>query len=158
MGLAERIFEGFDYPTIFGFSQVVSVHVQGGLALWHVIWMFVIWFWFKNTWIDLANFIATSTLFGLNVVIWVITAFKMSSPMWRSIYFWTSFIASWTIFIIWPLVLIGYIVDASINPSNYTGIGYIVVKILLFTIYNVVFGFLFFEVMWPVYDWWQVLA
>ena len=158
MGLTDAIFESFDYPTIFGFSQVVAVHVQGSLTIWHTIWMFAIWFWFNTTWIDLVNFAMSASLFGVNLIIWIITAFKMENEMWRSIYFWTSFIANWTIFMVWPLVLIGYIIDASLNPTKWINITYIVVKILLFAFYNIIHGFLFFEVMWPIYSWWQVLA
>ena len=73
---------------------------------------------------------------------------------WRKTYFLSSFIASWGPIVIWPLALIGYLLHSLLNISDYSSISYIVVKLLLFVIYDLIAVFFVFENMWPTYKWW----
>ena len=120
--------------------------------------MFVFWYWFSNSWVDYVNFLTTAGAFGFNALMWFITAFLTKFEGARAFYFWISFICSWVIILVWPAALGYHIYDATVNEANYSSMSYAVVKILLFSFYTIIFWFMFLETLWPMYDWWQILA
>ena len=58
----------------------------------------------------------------------------------------------------WPILFIAYVAHSYLYRTAYTSEKYIVVKFLLFLIYNLIVAFFAFETLFPTYDWWQTLA
>jgi len=71
----------------------------------------------------------------------------------RAFYYLSSVIGAVGPFFAWPAILIAYIVHATLNTKAYSSYSYIVVKHLLFFIYNLVIAFFALECLFPIYSW-----
>ena len=148
------------YNTIWEFKQVFAVIFWAGFSLLTTFCTFSYWYWFNNSILDLIMFASTAAVTAQHFIIFSITIFSLDAESWRSTYYQSSLIAFMNVLFVGPGVLIASIVHASITPSAYStnSTSYIVVKNLLFFIYNLIAFFLGLECVFPIYVWWQTLA
>ena len=81
-------------------------------------------------------------------------SFTLDSEGSRATFYYSLSIAAILPLIVWPVFLILYIIHAYISVATYSSVTYIVIKYLLFLIYNLIVAFFCFETLFPVYGWW----
>ena len=148
----------YAYTPLFEFEPVVAVIVSGILSLLNTFVMFSYWYWFNNSIIDLINFGASAAIYFYQFIMFIVLIFDLDGEGSRGMYYWASLISVIAPFIFWPLTFIGYLIHSFMYQATYSSTSYIVVKILLFLIYNLVVIFFDYETVFPIYMWWQILA
>ena len=162
----------FHYTTVWQWSQILSVIIWSVLGLSHIFWAFVYYYWFTNSIIDQASFGFNAALWSQNILIFIYAIFNLDSVSARRLYWRSTLLTALGPWLVWPITLIANIVHAVLYndqlqsywdfelDGTYVGIwySYIVVKNLLFFIYNLIIVFISFETFFPIYEWYFTLA
>ena len=148
----------FTYTLQSEFDPLLAVILWGLLGPLNAFCAFTYWYWFQNSIIDTISFFANAGLFGQNFLAFLIVLVSLDSEGSRALYYWSSMIASLGPFVLWPATFVGYLVHAILYVPSYSSYSYMVVKILLFFIYDLVISFMALETLFPIYNWWQILA
>ena len=113
-----------------------------------------------------------AVIFSQNLLVFLITIFNTDSVTFRRLYWRSTLLTALGPWIAWPITWIAYIAHAVLYRNSvtsyqefstdgyYIGIkySYIVVKTLLFFIYNLIIVFVSFESFFPIYEWYHTLA
>ena len=146
------------YSPLFEFEPIVAVVISGVLALLNIWIMFTYYFWFYNSLIDLINFILSALIYAPKLGMFFALISDLNNEEYRGTFYWLSFYSIAAPFVVWPITFLSYLTHSFLYTSTYTTASYIVVKALLFLIYNLLVVFFDYETLFPVYDWWQILA
>ena len=128
--------------------------IWGAVESLSIFAAFSYWWWFKNSLIDLINFAATAALMGQNLFYLILLSFSLDDEGARGNFFYSGIVGASVPLFGWPIVLLAYLADSYLYRSTYSSVNYIVVKFLLFFIYNLVIAFFAFETLFPAYAWW----
>ena len=162
----------FEYTTVWQWDSLISVVIWSLLGFSHVGWAFVYYNYYSNSIIDLISFGFNAVLFSQNLIVFLLTIRNLDSADVRGRYWYSTLFTALGPWIIWPITLIANIAHATLyrnsvtsyqefeDDGTYIGVNYswIVVKNLLFFIYNLIIVFISFETFFPIYEWWQTLA
>ena len=162
----------FHYTTVWQWSQILSVIIWSVLGLSHIWWAFVYYYWFTNSIIDQVSFGFNAALFSQNILVFIYVLFNLDKVGARRLYWRSTLLTALGPWLVWPITLIGNIVHAVLFKDTlqsywdfeldgtYVGIwySYIVVKNLLFFLYNLIIVFISFETFFPIYEWYYTLA
>ena len=148
----------YAYTPLFEFEPIVAVIVSGILSLLNTFIMFSYWYWFNNSIIDLINFGASAAIYFYQFIMFIVLLFDLDGEGSRGLYYWASLISVIAPFIVWPMTFIAYLVHSFLYQETYSSTSYLVVKVLLFLIYNLLIIFFDYETVFPIYMWWQILA
>ena len=145
----------FKYTSVWQWSQILSVIIWPLLGLSHVLWAFVYYYYYYNSLIDLVSFAFNAVLFGQNLLVFLLTIRNLESESARGRFWKSTLLTALGPWLAWPITLIANIVHATLYKSSnttymvlqadgtYKGTkdSYIVVKNLLFFIYNIIIVF-----------------
>ena len=140
------------------FEPIVAAFVWGFMGALTIFFTFIYWFWFNNGLIDLISFIGNSALFGQNILFLFWLSLDVDDEGGRGSFYYSSLLSAFGPLLGWPVTLGAYITHAWLYRTAYSSVTYMVVKYLLFLIWNLVIAYFCFETLFPVYGWWQVLA
>ena len=162
----------FHYTPVWQWPQIISVVIWSLLGLSHVGWAYVYYNWYSNSIIDLVSLGFNAAIFSQNLLVFLYAIFNTDSVGARRLYWRSTLLTALGPWVAWPITWIAYIVHAVLYRNTvksyqefnsngyYIGIkySYIVVKTLLFFIYNLIIVFVSFESFFPIYEWYQILA
>ena len=161
----------YEYTTVWQFKPLTAVILWSSLGVSHILWAYVYWHYHYNSLIDLISFVLNVLIWSQNIVIFILTLRNMESAESRGLYWKSTLYTTVGPWIIWPLTLLANFVHSALNIGKYhdvenatTGVttseliyttdSYIVVKLFLFFLYNLIMVFVSFECFFPIYEWW----
>mmetsp|Transcript_15816 Transcript_15816/g.18808 ORF Transcript_15816/g.18808 Transcript_15816/m.18808 type:complete len:152 (-) Transcript_15816:260-715(-) len=142
------------YTLQSNLQPVVAVYVWAFLDILNIFLAFVYWYWYNNSLLDFISLAGNAALLGQNLFFLVPLTFSLDSEGKRKNYFYSSLFASFAPIFLWPILLVAYVVHAYLNKSKYSSTSYMVVKYLLFFIWDLLVAFWAFETIFPMYSWW----
>ena len=161
----------FHYTTVWQWPHIISVVIWSLLGLSHVGWAFVYYNWYSNSIIDLISFGFNAVIFGQHLLVFIYAVLNLDSVSARRLYWRSVLITATGPWFAWPITLIANITHAVLYRNTdrtyqefdgdyFVSIkySYIVVKNLLFFLYNLIMVFISFETFFPIYEWYQILA
>ena len=152
------------YTLQSDFEPLVAAFVWGFMGALTILYTFIYWYWFNNGLIDFISFIGNAAIFGQNLLSLFWLSLDVNDEGGRGSFYYSSLITAFAPLLGWPITLGFYLVHGWIywnDPKVYVALSpvtYIVVKNLLFLIWNLIVAYFLFETLFPVYGWWQVLA